>query len=139
MSLIVPITIQREILENFLTTANFKLRLYSNNYIPSSVSVIGSFTEVSGGGYAAKDLSTGDWTFSPVPPVSAMQPAKTIEFTGATDSPGTVYGYYITDVAGTTLYWAEAMPITFRPFTPVNGASVRITPFLAVTGGIIGG
>jgi hypothetical protein len=137
MSLIVPITIQTAVIQEVLS-ADLKLRLYSNNYSPSVNSVIGSFTEVSGGGYAAEDLLSADWVYGTVSPVAATQTVKTFGFSGATASPSTVYGYYVTNVAGSVLYWAEAFSTTYFPFEPSNGAYIRIFPRFAVSGGAVG-
>lgn len=134
MSLVVPVTIQTTQLQALLAS-DLKLRLYSNVYNPSPASVIGSFTEVSGGGYAAIDLLTGDWSYGTVSPVTASQTVKTFGFTGVTGGSGVVYGYYVTNVAGSTLYWAEALPGAYYPFTPANTAYIRIYPIISLSGG----
>jgi hypothetical protein len=134
MSLIVPVTIQTAVLTELLSV-DLKLRLYSNVYTPGPTSVIGSFTEVTGGGYAAKDLLSADWTMGSTSPVTAVQAVKTFSFISTTGGSGLVYGYYVTDAAGTTLYWAEPMPGAYYPFTPANTAYIKIYPAIAISGG----
>jgi hypothetical protein len=134
MALVVPMTIQTATLQALLAV-DLKLRLYSNVYEPGPASVIASFTEVVGGGYAAEDLLSADWTYGSVSPVVASQTVKTFGFTGATSSPSVVYGYYVTDVAGATLYWAEALPGTYYPYTPANTGYIKIFPSISLSGG----
>lgn len=134
MSLVVPVTIQTATLQALLA-ADLKLRLYANVYNPGPASVIASFTEVSGGGYTAEDLLTADWTYGTVSPIVASQTVKTFGFTGVTSGSGVVYGYYVTDVAGATLYWAEALPGAYYPFTPTNTAYIKIFPSITLSGG----
>ena len=134
MSLIVPTTIQTAQLQSLLS-ANLKLRLYSNVYNPSPNMVIASFTEVTGGGYAALDLLSADWSYGTTSPVAATQTVKTFSFISTTGGSGVVYGYYVTSVDGLTLYWAEALPGTYYPYTPANTGYIRIYPRITVSGG----
>ncbi len=137
MSLTVPYTLQVATIQDILSV-DLKLKLYANNYTPGPSSVIASFTEVSGGGYTAIDLLTADWIYTAagITPVVARQAMKTFSFTGATGGSGAVYGYYVTNVAGSVLYWAEALPGTVVPFTPANGAAVRVVPIFTISGGV---
>ena len=110
--------------------AAWTLRLFSNNLTLGSTNVFASFTEVTGGGYAAKSLTAASWTFTPGTPSSAQYAAQTFTFTGATSAPGTIYGYYITD-ANSKIVLAERL--TSPPFTPAaNGDSVAVTPVLTL-------
>lgn len=133
MAIVVPNSIEEVIAQYILTTADLKLRLYSNNYAPAENAVIASFTEVTGGGYAAKTLSSGSWTITIGNPTEGVYAAQTFSFTGTIGGSGVVYGYYVTNTAGTTLYWAESLPSAVNPFTPGNGSYVRITPRFQVS------
>lgn len=98
------------------------LRLYSNNVTISDTTVAGSFTEVTGSGYAAQALTAANWTVTEGTPTSAQYPQATFTFTGAA---GNVYGYYITNAAGTLLL-AEAF--TAGPFNiAATGDNIKIT------------
>jgi len=110
----------------------FTLKLYSNNRTPANNDVIGDYTEVSGGGYADIDLDTDDITVTAgAPSVALYDSFLTFTFTGATDAPGTVYGYYIIDV-NNVLFIAERFPDPV-PFTPNNGSIIRVKPRITGT------
>lgn len=134
--MIIPQTKTEAALEWLLETADLVLRLYSNNYTPNPASVIGSFTQVTGGGYAAITLDKDEWTITAGAPSVALQSQKQFSFSGATGGSGAVYGFYITDVAGTILYGAEALPSSVSPFTPASGTYIRITPQVQCSGGV---
>lgn len=110
----------QEILNRVLT-----LKLYSNNRTPAAGDTAGSYTEVSGGGYADVDLLYASWSIS-AGGIASYAP-QDFTFTGATTAPAVIYGYYIVDADG-VLRWAERFPGTVVPFTPVNGSLIRITP-----------
>jgi len=129
MTLIVPDTQKAIVLTDMLGTIDMNLRLYSNNFTPSGSMVIGSITEVAGGGYAAQPLLHAQWVI-----VSgvATYVFQDFHFSGTTNAPGTVYGYYIQDNSG-NLILAERFPSGVLPFSPTGGSLIRITPTLTVT------
>lgn len=129
MAIVVPNGGEVQALLALLSAQNLFLRLYSNNVTPDETSTVASFTQVAGGGYAQITLSFLDWSFTPGNPSYASQNQRTFNFTGVTNAPGTIYGYYLTDLAG-TLFWAERFPSSVLPFTPVAGSRIRITPRL---------
>jgi hypothetical protein len=114
---------------SFPASKNHKLRLYSNNYTPVDTSVLGNFTEVTGGGYTAISLTNGSWTITVGnDPSDAVYAEQTFTFTGTIGGTGIVYGYYIEDNDGSTgtLVWAELFG---TPFTPANnGDNIKVTP-----------
>jgi len=100
-----------------------KLKLYTNDYTPVEGSVIGSFTQAVAAGYAAIDLAKADWTIATSGGVTtAEQPQKTFTFTAAS----TDYGYYVTDIAGTGLLWAERFSDAPHSI-PSGGGTEKIT------------
>lgn len=125
MSLIVPDVAEVDALTKILTPA-LTIRLYSNNYVPVAASVAGSFTEVVGGGYAAKPLTFANWVIASGAPSTASYPAQTWTFTGPTNAPGNVYGYYVTRDSDGLLLWAERFVAV--PFVPVAGSVITVTP-----------
>jgi hypothetical protein len=127
----VPNVGEAQVLAKLLNQA-ITLRLYSNNMTPAEGDVIGSYTEVAGGGYAAKSLSYANWSIVEGDPTSAEYAMQVFTFTGATNAPGTVYGYYITD-ADSKVIGAERFPEAVLPFTPAAGSVIRITPIIAVS------
>ena len=100
-----------------------KLKLFKNDYTPVEGSIVGDFTEADTAGYSAIDLAKADWTIATDTGVTtAEQPQKTFTLTGA----GSHYGYYITDIAGTGLLWAERF--SDAPHTiPSGGGTEKIT------------
>lgn len=105
------------------------LRLFSNNYTPIASTTEADVTEVAGGGYAAIPLTAANWTTTPGAPTSSAYAAQTFTFTGVTNAPGTVYGYYITRADGKLIY-AERLPAAFTPAS--NGDSVVVTPTITL-------
>jgi len=128
MSQVVPNTLEVEILNDVLTNA-LTLRLYSNNFTPSGSMAIGSFTEVTGGGYTSFPLTFANWTITAGDPSTALYNAsQTFTFTGPTTGPGTIYGYYVTRNSDNALMWAERFPPANVPFVPIAGSGIRILP-----------
>lgn len=110
--------------------AAWTLRLFSNNVTPAAADVFATYTEVAGGGYAAKSITAANWVVTAGTPSNAQYAAQTFTFTGATNAPGTVYGYYITD-ANSKIVVAERL--VAPPFTPaVNGDAIIVTPAITL-------
>lgn len=128
MTLVVPDNREAEILGVMLNVA-LTLRLYSNNRTPAGTDVTADYTEVSGGGYAAKALTFANWDITEGDPSIALyDTVQQWDFTGATAAPSTIYGYYVTRDTDGKLMWAERFPAGSVPFTPVNGSIIRVTP-----------
>jgi hypothetical protein len=128
MPLVVPDALEVEVLTTLLTPA-LTMKLYSNNYTPVGGSAAANFTEVAGGGYANKPLTFANWviTSGSLALYNAMQEWV---FTGVTNAPGTIYGYYITRNSDGKLMWAERFPAANVPFTPIAGSIIRVLPRL---------
>jgi hypothetical protein len=126
MSLLVPddaeVLALQEILNNGLV-----LKLYSNNIVPAETDVAGTYTEVSGGGYASVALPYVGWTISSGDPSYGLFAQQVFTFTGATAAPSTIYGYYVIDNLG-NLRWAERFVESILPFVPIKGSTIKITP-----------
>lgn len=99
-----------------------KLKLYSNDYTATETSTIGNFTECAVSGYAQKSLASGSWTYTTSGTVTASYAEQEFLLTTA----ASVYGYTVTNSAGTVLMWAERF--TGAPFVlPTGGGSIKIT------------
>jgi hypothetical protein len=126
MALVIPNVSEVTLLNNMLNVAtptNTILHLYSNNLTPSSTTVVGDVTEVTSGGYAAITLSSLSWTVATSG--GGITTASYAEQTFNITTSATVYGYYITNVAG-DLLWLERF--TAAPFQlPGSGGQVLIT------------
>jgi hypothetical protein len=110
------------------------LHLFCNNYTPVRGMTPASFTEAAGGGYAAITLAAANWTEETGDtPRQVQQPSQTFTFTGALTTNTTIYGYYITNSAGTVVLWAQLLD---TPFVPANnGDKLTIPVFLACSTG----
>ena len=128
MSLTVPNQGEVLMLEAALGKANasvYTLRLFSNNHAPANTDTEANYTECAGGGYSAIALDASLWVTTPGAPTSSSYPEQTFTFTGATNAPGNVYGYYITNESG-QLVMAEQLAGVFVPAN--NGDTVKVTP-----------
>ena len=128
MSMVIPDVLEVEIITTLLTPA-LTLRLYSNNATPIGTSSAASFTEVAGGGYAALPLTFAHWGITSGNPSTAIyDTTQTFTFTGVTNAPGTIYGYYVTRNSDGKLMWAERFASGLVPFTPIAGSVIKILP-----------
>lgn len=129
MTLVVPNIAEQAILNKYLNQ-DFTLRLYSNNIVPGEANTAGTFVEVVGGGYTRKTLVFAGWTISALG--VATYALQDFDFTGATVSPGVIYGYYLLD-ANSIIAWAERFAEGIVPFTPGQGSKIRVNPRLVAS------
>lgn len=107
------------------TTRDLIYRLFATNVTPAETDTAGSYTEATGGGYAAKTLTGASWTVTGGAPSTASYAQQDYTFTGALTTNDTVYGYYVTRATDADLVLAE----TFTAFTPANnGDKILLTP-----------
>ncbi len=125
MGFIVTDALEVEVLNTLLNTP-LSLRLFSNNFTPIGTMAIGSFTEVVGGGYAAKPILFAGWTIVSGVSRATFSPLQQWTFTGPPSGPGTVYGYYLTRDSDSRVYLAERFSPALVPFNPVNGSNIRV-------------
>jgi len=114
------------------TLDTLTLKLYSNNKTPAEGDTAADYTEISGGGYAAKALASGSWVITGGDPSVASYAAQDFNFTGVTNAPAVIYGYFVVD-SNNLLRGSERFPAGVIPFTPSNGALIRITPKIQVS------
>ena len=132
MGLVVPDVLEVETLNNVLGSP-LTLRLYSNNKVPAGGDNAAAYTEVAGGGYASFPLTLANWNIVAGTPSAATYNAVQIwTFTGVTNAPGTIYGYFVTRNSDGKLMWAERFPAASVPFNPVAGSIIRILPKFTV-------
>lgn len=107
------------------TTKDLTLKLFTSNTTPADTDTAATYTEASGGGYAAKTLTNGSWSFNSVNDPSKVSYAEqTFTFTGPLTGNATVYGYYVVNADG-VLIFAERFG---TPFTPANnGDNIKVT------------
>lgn len=129
MALVAPNVGVQEILRralNYSATGNVVLRLYSSNTTPGETDTTATYTEATFTGYSAITLTGASWTVTNADPAVASYAEQT--FTSSAGSQNqAIYGYYVTNAAGTVLMWAERF--TDGPYTIVNnGDAIKVTP-----------
>jgi len=108
------------------STETLKLKLYTNNFTPTSLSVLTDFTEATGGGYAEKSLSASAWT------MTGNAISTTPQLFTFTGSVGSVYGYYLVGATSGKLIASEKF--TSGPFNVAsNGDSITVTATISVS------
>ncbi len=127
MTLVVPNQGELVILGRLLnnTTGNLRIKLFTNSFTIVEGTVVGDFTEATAAGYPAGGLilTQGSWTVAnDAGTSSGTYTQQTFTFTGSE----TVEGYYITDLAGTNVLWAEEFVAPAN--IPAGGGTLRITP-----------
>jgi hypothetical protein len=128
MTLVVPNEGEGKLLDLWLNRS-LTLKLYSNDITPGETNTAATYTEVAGGGYADLDMVGANWVITEGSPSDGEYPSHDFEFTGPTDAPSVIYGYYVIDGDG-TLCWAERFEESVVPFTPTTGTVIRITPLI---------
>jgi hypothetical protein len=107
------------------TTETLKLKLYSNNVNLSAFTDLADFTEVTGGGYAEKNLSVTDWTVS-----GGVITSTSLLFT-FTANIGQIYGYYLVGATSAKLIAFEKF--SSGPFNiATNGDTITVTATISV-------
>lgn len=101
--------------------AGIKLRLFSNNHVPSNADTIASYTEATFAGYLAISLADPGASTVTGHVASATFAAATFTCTSGSQN---VYGWYLTDTAGTKLYYAQA-----DPAAPVTVSSAGLNTY----------
>ncbi len=108
------------------TTETLKLKLYTNNFTPTALSVLADFTEATGGGYAEKSLSASAWT------MTGNAISTTPQLFTFTGSVGSVYGYYLVGATSGKLIASEKF--TSGPFNvAANGDKITVTATISVS------
>jgi hypothetical protein len=106
--------------------SDFSLKLFVTDVTPTTSDTNATYTEASGGGYAAKTLAMASATEEDdgAGIRRLSWGSQTWTFTGALTTNLTIYGYYI--VEGTTLILAEHLATPFQP--AANGDTLIINP-----------
>lgn len=125
----IPNVEEGRILENYVRNT-ISLRLYSNNTTPAETFTLAAFTQVAGGGYAAKSLLAASWTLTTGDPSNVEYAEQEFNFTGPTTAPGTIYGYYLVDTVTGLYIGGERFASAITPLTPTTNSIIKITPIV---------
>jgi len=98
-----------------------KVRLFTNDYIPSPTSVLADFDEATFGGYTAADASWGPVHYNEDGGAGASGGAPEWVTSGAGPDE-TVYGWFLTNAAGTTLLGARRLAVA----QPATGTGQQV-------------
>ena len=125
-----------EALVGKIAAGALKLKLFKNNVTPGHESAVATFTEADFTGYGAITLATASWnagvagtgTGTALANKASIDYAQQAFTMGVPGTTNTVYGYFVTDNAGTTLLGSErfAAPQSMA----LSGDSIKITPKL---------
>lgn len=112
---------------NNVAVSSWVLKLFTDNDItPSKDTVVGDLTEDTAAGYAAVTMTPASWTIGAVGSTAEMlasYPQVTFTYTGTS----TVYGYYITDTAGTCLMGCANFTAPISIVNEGDGIKVTVT------------
>jgi hypothetical protein len=112
---------------------NLTLKLFCNNVNPADGDTAATYTEATGGGYAAKPLSMANFAVSTALGIAQAAYAQQIfAFTGPLTTNGTIYGWYLVDADGTLIY-AQKSDSSVTPAT--SGDAVIVNPVFQLSKG----
>lgn len=111
--------------DDFPMNKDLTIKLFTNNIVPSVNDVVANYVEASGGGYAAKTLTNGNWTIAlGTDPPDAVYEQLVWVFSGPLSGNQSVYGYYVVD-ADNNLIFSERRASPATPSDP--GDEIRVT------------
>jgi hypothetical protein len=123
-----------------VAAGNLKLRLFTSNTTPGHADTVATYTEMGAvQGYAAKTLTMASWNAGTAGTGTGTATSNKASITYAlqtwtadgTGGSQTVYGYFITDNAGTTLIGAERFASS--QIFANSGDLIKIAPALTLS------
>lgn len=130
MSFVCTHTAQQEFLRTIIQSDVLKLKLFTNDWLPSITDTVSQYTELAYLGYAAKLLTPSEWVIT-LDGNTNNYYARFAQQVWTFTSSVTVYGYYITDSTGTKLYFPERFPdapVTLQS----DGGNIKVTPTIGL-------
>jgi hypothetical protein len=132
MALSFPDVGENKALENIVNKTapeNLVLRLYTSNTTPAESDTAATYTEATGGGYAAITLTGSSWGAASGGSIAYAQQTFTFSSVPGT---ATMYGYFVTETTSGVLKYSERF--TGAPFTIANaGDQIKITPTITAS------
>lgn len=122
-----------------VAAGNLKLKLFKNDVTPAHDSTVASFTVADFTGYTTATLTAASWnagaagtgTGTALANKASIDYAQQTFTMGTPGTTNTIYGYYITDNAETTLLGAERF--SSAKAMAVSGDAIKITPKLTLS------
>ncbi|MDQ5980468.1 MAG: hypothetical protein QG602_3445 [Verrucomicrobiota bacterium] len=122
-----------------VAAGNLKLKLFQNNVTPGHADTTATFTVATFTGYTTVTLTTSSWnagvagtgTGTALANKASIDYAQQTFTMGTPGTTNTIYGYYITDNAETTLLGAEKF--STAKSMAVSGDAIKITPKLTLS------
>jgi len=136
MPIVCPTEGATQLLDKMLSKAlsvdeNYTLKLYQNNYVPTTASTATSFTECTFVGYSALTLTRAGWNASVVSgTVAEATYGTTCTFTLSSGASQTVYGAFVLGATSGKVLMAEAFA---TPRVLGVGDSLTYTPSVTFT------
>jgi len=109
-----------------IATGQLRFHLFTNDVDPDRDTVLTDLTEAAWGGYAVHDLDETDFTLNGVAGDTGFIVAALIAFANTSGGTVSAYGFYVTDVAETTLL--AVTRFDSAPVSKLNGQSYLVTP-----------
>jgi hypothetical protein len=141
MAVVVPRVGAVRLLEQLLGRNDWlnpaRLFLYKNDTAPKLSSVRSDFDRATFDGFEPVELQQQNW----MPPVAVgdyaqvQYGATAIQWTSTDPEPQMVFGYFVTDVVGVALLWAERFD---EPIEVTNGGTVQVLPVLTLKSEVSG-
>ena len=111
---------------NKSATGDLKLKLYKSNTTLSKATVIGDLTLADFTGYADASFTGANWSVTTANPSVTSYAKQTFTSTAGSQNQD-VYGYVVTNSAGTVALWGETF--SDGPYNIVNnGDKIEVTP-----------
>lgn len=113
MALVVPNVGELELLNrllqggNYANDGNYVLKLFKNNYTPTTVSTLGDFTEADFTNYVSVTLSQTMWGTASTNGNDKAESSYSQQSWTCGSTGNTVYGYYVEGAVSGQLLWAE--------------------------------
>lgn len=113
MALIVPDEGEIELLKKLLIlttdTETYSVKLYQNNYTPSSSTTGADFTEADFDGYAPVTLNRGDWATPTIDLASEATSSAPMQSWTCGTFGNTIFGYYVLGSTSGKVLWSERL------------------------------
>lgn len=127
MGVIVPYSVEEQALD-IISSDNYYLKLFVNDYTPTAAMLVGNFTEASPGssGYAHKPVISGEWTLEANSPRDIILSQKVFGFSGELSGNATIYGWYLIKQDLSVVKAAKRLDSSYQPAS--GGGELRFTP-----------